>query len=64
MMANEPERVGLMIIRIWLEGDSQPRARIIATPDILDGAPTTRMVSSADEVCSAVLEWLRAFHGD
>jgi hypothetical protein len=61
MNAAEPERVGLLVIRIWLEAGSEPRARITATLDILNQTPTTMTASSVDEVCSILLEWLRDF---
>jgi hypothetical protein len=61
MSAAEPERVGVLVIRIWLEAGSGPRARITATFDILNEVPTIVTASSVEEVCSIVREWLQDF---
>jgi hypothetical protein len=61
MNAARPERVGVLVIRVWAEAGSQPRARITFSPDILGKAPTTMAASSIDEVSLIVQEWLTSF---
>jgi hypothetical protein len=62
MNAAGSERVGVLVIRIWIEAGSQPRARITASLDITAEAPTITMASSSpDEVCRIVRHLLLDF---
>jgi hypothetical protein len=55
------ERVGVLVIRVWIEAGHQPRARITLSLDILGSASTTMVASSVDDVCLIVQEWLTSF---
>jgi hypothetical protein len=62
MNAVNPERVGLLVVRVWLEmGAQQPRARIIARVNVDDAREMTYTASSADEVCELVRHWMSEF---
>lgn len=57
-----PERVGVLVIRVWLEtGAPQPRARIIARVNLDDAREMTYATSSVDEVCELVRHWMTEF---
>ena len=60
-MNGGPERVGVLVIRIWVEGEAEPRARITASMDVAQPRQTTVMASSVDEVCTIVRDWLTRF---
>jgi hypothetical protein len=62
MNAPSSERVGVLVIRIWTEAGSRPRARITASLDITAEAPTvTIATSSPDEVSRIVRHLLLEF---
>jgi hypothetical protein len=60
-MNGGPERVGVLVIRIWVEGEAGPRARITASMDVAQARQTTVMASSVDEACELVRAWLTRF---
>jgi hypothetical protein len=60
MDAMPSERVGLLIIRAWLEGpDKRLIARITETLDVVDQPARVRVVGTAEEVHEAVQDWLK-----
>jgi hypothetical protein len=61
MNSDGPHRAGVLVIRIWMEAEVRPRARIVASLDVLKGPETTVAASSIDEVCEVVREWLTEF---
>jgi hypothetical protein len=62
MSAASPERIGVLVIRVWIEAGEQPRARITASLDIVGKAPATTMAaSSVDEVCTIIRNLLSDF---
>lgn len=61
MNAPPPERVAVLAIRVWVEADSEPRARITATLDVVAEPPTTFVVSSVDELCDLVRSLVTSF---
>jgi hypothetical protein len=59
MDAKPSKRVGLLIVRAWLEGpDQRLIARMTATLDVVDQPAVVRVVGTAEEVYEAVQEWL------
>jgi hypothetical protein len=61
------ERVGVLVLRVWLEG-SEPgvslRARITETTDVTDERrEQSYAAAGADDACTAVCRWLRRFAG-
>lgn len=65
-MQNPTDRTGLFIIRAWIEpGSVQPlRAQIRLTTDVFAGFERTLTLSTADEVCATVQEWLGDIQGE
>jgi hypothetical protein len=62
MNAASSERVGVLVIRIWTEAGSQPRARITAALDIAAEIPTLTIAAmSPDEACQIVRSLLLEF---
>jgi hypothetical protein len=63
MSAARPDRVAVLVIRVWVEAGSQPRARITASLDIVAQATTTTTVtaSSVDELCTIVRDLVTDF---
>jgi hypothetical protein len=58
-----PERTGILVIRVWTEGDApgRLRARLTQTGDLADPAITLATASDLRGVCDAVEIWLREF---
>ena len=57
-------RTGLLIVRVWLEGDSGSdalRARITQTVDLLEGAEVVTAATTTDGVYATVRDWLEAY---
>lgn len=62
MSAATPERVAVLVIRVWVEAGSEPRARITASLDLVAEASTTTIAtSSVDELCTVVRNLLSDF---
>jgi hypothetical protein len=62
MNAANPDRVGVLVVRVWLEaGSQQPRVRIVARVNIAEPREITRAASSVDEVCELVGDWMAEF---
>jgi hypothetical protein len=59
MDAMPPERVGLFIVRAWLEGSEQRLvARITMTLDVVDQPATVSIVGSVEDLHVAVQDWI------
>lgn len=63
MKPQSPDRTGLLLLRLWIEGNAQDgfRARITQT---LDSAGTERAVGTAgtpEDACTAVQNWVDEF---
>jgi hypothetical protein len=58
-----PERTGILVIRVWTEGDApgQLRARLTQTGDLGEAATTLATASDVRGVCDAVEAWLHRF---
>jgi len=56
-------RTGILVIRVWLEGDGpgRLRARLTQAADLGDPATTLATASDLPGVCDAVEVWLRRF---
>jgi hypothetical protein len=64
MTGNPPERTGVLVIRVWMEGDPEAgglRARITQTLDLSAPEQLGRVAASQEEIASIVQEWLDAF---
>jgi hypothetical protein len=62
MSASPTDRVGLLIVRVWLqEPDGHLVARITQTLDLAGQRPRVAVVASSEEVSAAVRAWLGAF---
>jgi hypothetical protein len=62
----EPDRIGVLVIRAWLEEGGMPvdlRARITETLDVSAPSPVEAVAASEEEVVAIVVAWLRAFTG-
>ncbi len=59
------ERVGVLVIRIWLEPSDEARpgfrARLTRTDDVVTGEHTVLAAASAEEVVRLVADWLDEF---
>jgi hypothetical protein len=57
-----------LLIRVWLEGSSEFRARLMASGAATAGTPaeevTVAVASSTEDVLAAVRRWLDGFTGD
>jgi hypothetical protein len=58
-----PERTGVLVIRVWGEGDQPPslRARITKTLDLTRRDEVSTVASSTQEIEGVVHAWLREF---
>ncbi len=57
-------RTGLLVVRVWIEGDSDDdglRARITQTLDLFAGAEIVTAAATTDDVYAAVRGWLEAY---
>jgi hypothetical protein len=50
----------LLVVRIWLESDQRPFARLTSELDIADTLPYTRVVGTREELLSEIQAWLDA----
>jgi hypothetical protein len=56
------ERIGVLVIRAWVEGDpGGVRMRITCTSDISTREEDATSAASIDEACAIVRRWLEAF---
>ena len=63
MQALLAERTGVLVVRIWVEGElpSGLRARVTRTLDVSSRDQRTTVVATTDEIEDAVRTWLAAF---
>jgi hypothetical protein len=57
------ERTGVLVIRVWAEGDRPPslRARITRTLDLTHPDEESTAASSSEEIVTVVSAWLSEF---
>jgi hypothetical protein len=48
-------------VRVWVEGDAPPRARLTATDDLAAPAQEEFAASGVDEIVATVRGWLERF---
>jgi hypothetical protein len=53
-----------LLIRVWLEGSSELRARLMASEAGTAEEVTVAVASSTEDVLAAVRRWLDGFTGD
>ena len=58
-----PEQTGVLVVRVWVEGDPprRLRGRITRTSDITARDEVSSVVSSAQEIKAVVHTWLSEF---
>ncbi len=62
MAAAHPPPVGVLIVRVWLDGEpAQTRMRITFSPDISRSSREMHGATNAEDVCEWVRKWLRTF---
>ena len=62
MADGESERVGTLVVRVWIEdGDSRLRARIVSRRDLTVDDEVSLAVVGADFAAVIVTDWLHAF---
>jgi hypothetical protein len=59
--ATANERTGVLVVRVWVEGDAPPRARLTATDDLAAPAQEEFAASGVDEIVATVRGWLERF---
>ena len=61
----EPDRIGVLVIRAWLEEEEGVpgglRARITETLDVAAPSPVEAVAASEEQIVAIVVAWLRAF---
>jgi hypothetical protein len=63
MTASVEERVGILILRAWLDPGAEPRlrVRITHTLDIDRHEPTVEAAAMVEDACDVVRAWLTEF---
>lgn len=63
MTSARHERVGVLIVRVWIEvgSPSGVRARITETSDLEQGERTSTVAGTKEEIVAIVSQWLDAF---
>jgi len=65
LLPDEPERVGILVIRIWLEpAGGAVVARITCRRDLLSGDEESLVVAGHDAAVGFVRDWILAFQRD
>lgn len=60
----EPERIGVLVLRAWLEGTPdcpQLRVRLVSRADVARDVEETTAASTVDDVLAFVRDWLTRF---
>jgi hypothetical protein len=52
------EHSGVLVIRVWAQGDRVVRARVTRTLDVAAGDEETSIVASVNDVFDALRRWL------
>jgi hypothetical protein len=56
------DRVGVMVVRIWIEGSSgSVRARMTQTLDVTSRDHPSQVAVSPEQILDAVGDWIQAF---
>ena len=63
-MTSDPDRVGLLIVRIWNEGPGPVRARITHTLDLKHRDTIVTEAAGQEQVLAIAREWIEAFAGE
>lgn len=61
-----PDRIGVLVLRAWLEGpadDPQLRIRLVSRDDVARDAEDTASASTAEDALAYVRDWLARFSG-
>jgi hypothetical protein len=60
---DDPRRTGLLIVRLWAEGDLETdvRARITTTRGTSGSEEAVAVAATADEICTVVRAWVDGF---
>ena len=63
MIADDPPRTGVLILRVWVEVDARRglRVRITEVEDLSERRELVRVTADVDEVCAWVREFLERF---
>jgi hypothetical protein len=63
MNTTSTDRTGLLILRVWVDGQPSDglRVRITQTFDSSGKEQAVAMAGSSDDACSVVREWIAAF---
>lgn len=63
MAASQEERIGVLVLRAWLEPGAEPRLRVRITRslDVRRQEPTIAAAATAEEAADIVRAWLIAF---
>jgi hypothetical protein len=62
-VAGQPERTGVLVLRVWVEGHTRSgvRARVTQTTDVTTSESAVVTVESVEQVCAMVRRWLESF---
>jgi hypothetical protein len=55
------ERAGVIVVRVWIEGDASARARITASSDLSSDEQTIAVAAGVEQIVAAVRDWLEQF---
>jgi hypothetical protein len=55
------ESVGMLVLRVWSEGDGRLRARITDSNDVFSGEQRTLAAVGVEEICTVIRTWLEVF---
>ncbi len=61
MEAIASERTGVIVVRVWVEDDDDPRARITASLDVSSEEQTVAAAAGTEEIITVVRDWLERF---
>jgi len=62
--SSAPERVGVLVLRAWLEGsahDPQLRVRLVSRDDVARDAEETTSASTIEDALAYIRDWLARF---
>jgi hypothetical protein len=61
-MATPPRREGVLIIRLWFDGDppTELRARLVEVTEYVRGERPVAVAATAEDLYSAVRDWVEA----
>jgi hypothetical protein len=61
-VGSSQERTGVLVIRVWVEGDEERfRARITQSLDVTAAEQVVSSAASVEDISAAVRAWLDAF---